>query len=217
MTPRHLTTLYLRRRRQTADAASAEAPGARVLTRTQHRWGQIAALTLTTNQDRPRIEFWVNGVYQRRQADLTITVPLEDGDQAEVEVRAVRYRDEAAGGGYVSRHRPRTRRIEWTAPELGTAARFAVDVATGASTPASGDWTQLVEIPADGRWLYRVDAPGEAEGVNYWYRVRPIDSNGNTATAITHGPLKSQPTPKAPSVRITFDNSTQRITVSAEA
>lgn len=206
----YLNPMRMRKRRGSSYDANTERP--QVLTYQQTQYGRTIQVYVTTDQSETRVDWYVNGKYAGRTNDGFFSYRLQAGDQARVDARAVRYADEI-GDDYVPPTLPRTVTIHWTAAD-GPVERYLVDWATGQSTPATEDWSNIGEVIAGRQWAYSLETPELADVTYYWFRVRPVDAFKNVGSVTTIGPVFFVGLPTAPDVLVDFDDATQRITVS---
>ncbi len=78
----------------------------------------------------------------------------------------------------------------------------------------SAAWVQRVMIKADSRTAYKWRTRYLEESTTFQFRVTPIDSAGNTVTALTYSFLVVR-APDVPNVNMAYSNSTHKVTISA--
>lgn len=212
---RHVALMQRRRRL----GYSETLPNGRVLTQKQIAFGDVVMVAITDNLQSAGlgwVDWYIDGVHLVRTSDRKLALPLDKGSQAQVTARVQRFAEEPAPDVVeLGQQTGKALTIEWIRATAADTQGYIVQQATGQSTPASNAWTTIFELPHDQRWRYRVTTPPLVSGTYYWHRVRTIDVAGNIGADLTLGPSLSGAAPDAPTVAMSFSNSTQRVTVAA--
>ncbi len=103
---------------------------------------------------------------------------------------------------------PARRTIEFLESADEDTAYYLVQLATGASTPASNDWFtsengKLMHRP--GQWIYRHTTAPLDDLTWYWFSIVPYDAAGNAGSRKTIGREYVAHTPNAQDLAATFD------------
>ena len=160
-------------------------------------------------------EWFEDGVSVGRSADPAHTRAVELNDAVEVECIATRYDDFDAHRNAPQSY-PAWRRIEWQPSVTGDVDHYRIDHATGESTPAS--WTEVGRLRHDAREIYSFRSAALADLTFHWFRVTPVGTDGNDGTAKVFTPESQHVRrPDAPDFDTSFDDGTQRITISEAA
>lgn len=100
---------------------------------------------------------------------------------------------------------------EWFDSLDANAAEYVVQLAT--DDPPS-TWVTAARVPRDGRWRYVYRTARQA-GATVAVRVRSVSASGDDGSVVTVGQSAVAGRGDAPSVAVTFNSGTARITVSA--
>lgn len=108
---------------------------------------------------------------------------------------------------------PGRRTLEWLQPSSGPPEYYRIDHATTPGTPDPGDWTEYARVSGGAAWSRRYLTGPLADLTPHWFRIVPIDEHGDEGAPVELGPEQLVRRPDRPDVTVTFDDGTQRITV----
>lgn len=180
--------------------------------------GPLATVIVTANLPTAvdAYHWYADGRYVGPTADPRFGLAVEQNRVVEIECIATRYAGfDGLANAPLSYSAPVE--IEWnTAADDTDVDYYRIDHATGQSTPAAEDWSEIGRIRRDGAWTYRYRTAALADLTWHWLRVVPVGKNGNDGTALTFTPTAQHVRrPDAPSVATAFDDGTDKVTWSA--
>lgn len=183
---------------------------------TQTQFGNLVQVTaVNPSGGSDWFYYWfVDGQCVGRTAGPEFSFRLDDDDAVELSCRASTSADYELAAIAPDAF-PARRTLEWTAADAGDddVSLYRVQQATGASTPGSGDWETLADVPRRGQWRYLYLSERLSDLTWYWWRVLPVDVSGNAGTALVIGPEYVVRRPEKQDFSMTFDDATQRVTI----
>jgi len=199
---------------QQHDRYDAQRPAPRIIGMRRTQTQPLVTVRLTVSESGRLYYHWYrDGQCVTRTRRPELTQYLDGGAQVELRVRVVRYRD-WDGREHEPPGHPRQRPIQWLRTLVGDVGAYLVQLATGQDAPAEEDWQTLGRVRDDGSWFYLFDSPVLTEQSWYWFGIVPVDKVGNSGTRLELGPYWQVGRPTMPDVAVSFDDETQKVTIS---
>jgi len=199
---------------QPGELYDEQRPAPRILAQRRTQTRPLVTVRLTPSETGTLYYHWYrDGQWVTRTCVPELTQYLDGGAQVELAVCVTRYRD-WDGRAHEPPGYPRQRPVQWLRTLASDVAGYLIQSATGQGAPAEEDWNTLGRVRDDGSWFYLLDSPVLSGQSWYWFGIVPVDKAGNSGTRLELGPYWQVGRPTMPDVAVSFDDETQKITVS---